>query len=732
MKSTFYLGLLFFLFISVPASASHIIGLQITYEYTGTGSDYIFRAKLYRDCAGISAPIGIQLRFSSASCGLSFVSSIPLVSSVQVPMSSCAGFAPSTCQGGTIIGLEEKIYEGLVSVPACSDWIVSSNICCRNFDVTNITNAPTYTTYVETRFDNLNFPGNSSPQFSYTPANYYCAGLPSLKDYGSFDPDGDSVRYELVAVLNDSITVIPFASGYSAAQPLATLTGCTLDSLTGMLLFTPSQIQVSVLGVLISEFRNGTLIGTVRVDDEIIVGSGIANPDTVSGRVYIDQNTNGVFDGNDVPMQNTTVQMNPGNIVTSTAFNGKYDLYTVDGNYTVSLPVLPSYYTVAPPSISVNTNGITFSGGNDFILTPLQNINDLQIHLNGAGNPVPGQPFQLFANYQNAGTTIQSGVEVTVTLDPMLQYVNASPLPANIAGSTLTWTFPSFPVFMSGIIHINTSVDTTAVMGSSVLCTASITSSVTDVTPANNADTVVKTVSAAYDPNYKEVFPSGDLPLAFVASQDWLNYTIHFQNLGTAPAQLVRIADLMDPDLELSSLEFVASSFPCSYTISSPGQVEFRFSGINLPPASVDEPGSHGFVEFRIRPRATLQPGTYITNRAGIYFDFAAPVYTNMVHNKVVNVTTGLNAPADLKNVWSLYPNPAVDQCVLEYSSIHPEKVQVSVYNLLGSAVRQFTAELTEGVNRIGFSIEDLPAGNYIIRVADPLQTHHLKLNVVR
>lgn len=733
MRSFCYLFASLILMYSLPAHSSHVIGLQISYEPTGIGYSYIFRAKLYRDCMGLSAPSAVTIDLSNGSCGGGIVSySLPLVSITQVPLNACAGFGATTCQGGTIFGFEEVNYEGVVNgVSPCSDWVVRATICCRNDAITNITNAATYSTYVETRFDNLNFPGNRSPQFNAVPVSYYCVGIPSLKDYSAIDPDGDSLRYELVPILTSYAAPIPFASGYTYNQPLASFSNTYLDTLSGMLIFNPSQIQISSLAVKISEYRNGALIGSMMVDDEIIVATGMANPDTISGRVYVDNNSNNVFDGGDLPVANTTVSMAPGNLVTSTLSNGKYELFVVDGIWNITLPGPPPYFLVSPSGINVNTNGITSSGGNDFILTPVSNINDLEVHLNDVGRPVPGQSYNLYVNYQNSGTTTQTGVDVTLTLDPLLQYVTASPAPTNVAGNTLIWTIPSVPVFGNGNIHIITGVDTTAIIGSPVNCVATVSSSAIDYTPGNNTDILAEVVAAAYDPNIKEVAPSGDLPLSFISSQNWLTYKIHFQNLGTAPAQVVRIVDLIDPDLQISTLEYLSSSFPCVVTLSSPNQVEFRFTGINLQPASVNEPASHGYVEFRIRPKSTLQPGTYITNNAGIYFDFATPVYTNLVHSKVVTSVGFNDSPGDITSM-TLYPNPATNQCKLEFNSPAAGNIKIDLYNFIGASVKQFTANVSSGMNQILFSVGDLPSGNYFMMITDENQTRYSRLSVVK
>jgi hypothetical protein len=56
--------------------------------------------------------------------------------------------------------------------------------------------------------------------------------------------------------------------------------------------------------------------------------------------------------------------------------------------------------------------------------------------------------------------------------------------------------------------------------------------------------------------------------------------------------------------------------------------MKFYFPNILLPDSNINEPRSHGFVGFRIRPHLPLLPGDEITNIANIYFDFNPPVIT--------------------------------------------------------------------------------------------------------
>jgi hypothetical protein len=89
------------------------------------------------------------------------------------------------------------------------------------------------------------------------------------------------------------------------------------------------------------------------------------------------------------------------------------------------------------------------------------------------------------------------------------------------------------------------------------------------------------------------------------------------------------------------------------------GVLRFIFNNIQLPDSNVNEPASHGLVQFRIRPRSPLVPGTLIENIANIYFDFNPPVITEP-SVLVAEFSTGITADAALEFV--LAPVPASDQ----------------------------------------------------------------------
>jgi uncharacterized repeat protein (TIGR01451 family) len=138
-------------------------------------------------------------------------------------------------------------------------------------------------------------------------------------------------------------------------------------------------------------------------------------------------------------------------------------------------------------------------------------------------------------------------------------------------------------------------------------------------------------VACAYDPNIKVVEPSGyrESGAVDIATEE-LVYTIHFQNTGTAPAQLVVIRDHLSPRFDLSSFGLQATSHTLTgLSIGADRELVFRFDNILLPDSGSDYLGSQGYVQFRIRPYQPVAHGTVITNTAAIHFDLNPAIITD-------------------------------------------------------------------------------------------------------
>lgn len=263
-----------FLIFSINGIASHVAGVELTATHI-TGDNYLVTLSFYRDCSGVTVDATSTIYFNS-SCG-SFTVTLNQVSGTgtEIPI-YCNSAYPTTCNGGLLFGVQKTIYQGIVTISPCSDWIFYYTMCCRNPSNT-IINSTSDDIYVEATLDNLNAPFNSLPEFFSDPAFVICNAQTSLINNSAYDSDGDSLSYKFVTPFDDgplgAVPYVVFDSGYSANQPLPSLAPIEVDSLSGYFIVWPNLNMKCIYALRVDEYRkiNGIplKIGSVMRDIQV-------------------------------------------------------------------------------------------------------------------------------------------------------------------------------------------------------------------------------------------------------------------------------------------------------------------------------------------------------------------------------------------------------------------------------------------------------------------------------
>lgn len=194
-----------------------------------------------------------------------------------------------------------------------------------------------------------------------------------------------------------------------------------------------------------------------------------------------------------------------------------------------------------------------------------------------------------------------------------------------------------------------------------------------------------------------------------------MRYVIRFQNTGNYPADFVVIRDTLPLSLDLSTLRVLGASHPFNWRLVGARVLEFRFDPIHLPDSTTNEPASHGFVAFVIKPVSGLTAGTSVLNRAGIYFDFNPPIITEYAAAQVVETLAAKDLTTPDGFEFLIQPNPLASEQELAIilPSETPLPVQVSILDQYGR-VRQ-TLAMHE---RVGYcKLNDLTPGAYFVQV---------------
>ncbi len=372
----------------------------------------------------------------------------------------------------------------------------------------------------------------------------------------------------------------------------------------------------------------------------------------ISGKVYFDDNVNCSLDSNEVKQQNIKLQLWNGGTLQQQTLTGGEGFYSFDvlalGNYQVRIDTAGIPFNSSCPSNNTLNIAVTavdsLKKDNDFATEckPGYDIGALSIHgwifrpANHTLVDITAGDIAAFLGGQCVGVSGQ----VKIIINGPARYVNANGLtPSSVSGDTITWNVANFDSINSlQDFDITAQTDTTAPLGSQVCFTVSVTPTAGDNNPVNNSITHCFTVVGSFDPNDKQVYPTANID----TTQEWLTYTIRFQNTGTAEAQHIYIDDTLDANLDESSFQLLAYSHEPFVQIKG-STVRFNFPNINLPDSNANEPASHGYVQYKVKLNENLPIGTQISNRAYTYFDFNAPVVTNIVTN-----TIGLAAPVSI------------------------------------------------------------------------------------
>ena len=224
-----------------------------------------------------------------------------------------------------------------------------------------------------------------------------------------------------------------------------------------------------------------------------------------------------------------------------------------------------------------------------------------------------------------------SGTVTTIWSGPANYFGPASGAltPSSVSGDTLRYNLADLNSLQNGSLDIIMAVDSHAIRGS-LICLTTIITAATNV-GGSFRDTLRNCFSIhnSHDPNLKEVYPD-----TVTQPNQWLTYTIHFQNTGNDTAYTVVVKDTLSPYLDAASFQYLASSHHAIIQLFGSAMV-FTFPKINLVDSATNAPLSEGWIQYKVRTNAHVPYGSQIANTGSIYFDLNPAVVTNTVVSSV-------------------------------------------------------------------------------------------------
>jgi len=433
------------------------------------------------------------------------------------------------------------------------------------------------------------------------------------------------------------------------------------------------------------------------------------NCNTIHGEIQYDEDNNGC-DENDLGVTDFMIEANDGtnNFITFST-SGSYTLGTMGDSYTLSVVNSPEYYTLSPESVAVDFS-VEGDQEQDFCLTANQTVSDLNITLLPISEARPGFEADYQLVVENMGTQIVAATNISLTFDENSQdFVTATPSEISNTTNELTFEVNDLPPFGQQVIDFTMQTfQPPTVNGDDVLSfNAEVTPNTNDYTPEDNTFNFEQIVVNSYDPNDKQVLQGAQVHID--DADQYLDYLIRFQNTGTASAINVRVVDTLHPNLDYNTLKPINASDNYRVEITNGNHVEFIFDDINLPHEASDEEGSNGFIAYKIKPKENSVVGDVISGDAQIYFDFNAPIITNMVATEFVD-NLGVDSVNSAPSQVVVYPNPA--NTIL---NLQPNRgvvlEEVTIYNLQGRKLLSFNINLEQ------LNLENLSSGMYILNI---------------
>ncbi len=434
---------------------------------------------------------------------------------------------------------------------------------------------------------------------------------------------------------------------------------------------------------------------------------------------FLDSNHNGVKDSGEVNFNNGQFQYqinNSGNNLYGYTNNGSYYIY--DSNPANSYNI---NFVLNGASIPFYTSSTTYTdvtlptgSGAHYLYFPVIEaaaFTDASVGLLSIGQPRPGFTYSNSIMYANTGNQNISNGTITFTKDPNLTITNVSESGATLTSNGFTYNFTNLAPFEVRYINISLSVPTIPTVQLGDLTTNSVTIQVAnDNNSSNNESIITHAIVGSYDPNDMSESHGGKIVHSSFNSNDYLYYTVQFENTGSANADFVRVENTLDTQLDERTFEMIDASHNVN-TKRVGNQLTWHFYDINLPSTSVNPSGSHGYVYYKIKPKPGYAIGDIIPNTASIYFDYNPAIVTNTFNTQFVDQ---LGITDFDKDKIIITPNPA--QTVVNINNFNTiNKIsKVVIYDMLGKRIYALN---NNTIDAITIDVSHFTKGIYLVEL---------------
>lgn len=272
--------LLTFILFSVAANATHLLGGYMSYRYI-SGTTYEVTLTLYRDCNSATLFDGSPGSNTDAVVGIFQGNSNVLVNTLNLSNPVITALLPDSTEPCSIppnVCREIGVYTTTVTLPSSASYTFTHERCCMPGNITNALDPGSQGSVFS-----LTIPGtaiNTSPAINIPVQEYaHLFDTLTISNWAQ-DADGDSLSYSLHTPTSSGSEFAPAPNppvgppypaiewantSYNELHQLGDASLFTIDSQTGTITAVPRWSGIYMVGISVSEWRNGTLLANYPI-----------------------------------------------------------------------------------------------------------------------------------------------------------------------------------------------------------------------------------------------------------------------------------------------------------------------------------------------------------------------------------------------------------------------------------------------------------------------------------
>lgn len=346
---------------------------------------------------------------------------------------------------------------------------------------------------------------------------------------------------------------------------------------------------------------------------------------TFTGRAFYDENDNGIFDPDEVPLSHIAFNASPGNRVFYSDTSGYFNINFPNGKDTIRLAKSESCWNFRDISDQYYSSSAGSDQSRDIALVKTEiNTENLRVTINSS--PLRcNMTTNFWVTIENIGCDQFSG-QVNLSIPEEISFVDEIGSDFGFSEGELSAVLSNLNASEILTLRFQGQVEDESFEGDTVRIEG-----VVGVYTASYKEVI----TCAIDPNDKQVLPSRNYPNNYTLNSELINYKVRFQNTGSDTAFTVEIIDTLSSYLDWSSILFLSSSHTGTFTVED-GILTMLYKDIALVDSTTNEPESHGFFTFEIAVNEGVEDFTIVENTASIYFDLNQPIHTNTTQSAIV------------------------------------------------------------------------------------------------